>query len=659
MKISVDWLKQFVEIPEKHDALGDRLTSVGLAVESAETIGNDTVFELDVTTNRPDCLNHLGVAREASAIYGTALRKPEFSVKESVAHTEDAISVSISAPELCGRYCARYLSGVKIGPAPDWLKARLEEVGVRSINNVADVTNYVMLELGQPLHAFDADTLGGQQIIVRRAEINEKLTTLDGVERELNPSILVIADATRPIALAGIMGGSDTEISGKTVNVLLESAYFNPLAIRKAARSLNMNTEASYRFERGADVEMSRYACDRAAALIQELAGGNVSSGVIDVYPGKRPQPAVRLRRQRIASFLGAPVEDSVVERIFNRLEFAAEPAADGWTLLPPTFRVDISTEQDLLEEIARHYGFDKFQPTLPVWRGYGSPLPGESEERLLRSVLMGAGYTEVYTYSFSDEGNEQGFIHGVDPVRIMNPMSEDAAILRRTLAPGIIRSIQWNLNRGIRDVQFYELSKVYARDSERRALILASTGGVRDFYDLKGDIETLLETFNCQFEISATNLPQHYHPGRAARFGNDIVFGELHPQLADSLKIRQRVYIAEAPGDLFLNGPLRRQIKPIPRFPSVRRDFSLLLDKGTQYGEVQKTIASAGIAEVVSVEPFDRLEAGPFPETKYSLAISVIYQSPDRTLTDAEVEKFDSKILELLLQRLNAQLRK
>src|SRR5262245_31940500 len=270
MKISYNWLKEFVDVPVDARTLGQRITQVGLALESCEERDGDSVLDLDVTTNRPDCLSHLGVAREAGVIYGVSPRKPHFSLKEGLRHASDVFSISIDDPGLCGRYCGRYIAGVKIGPSPDWLKKRLEALGVRSINNVADITNYVMMELGHPMHAFDADKLSGQQIIVRRAAIDEKITTLDGVERSLNPSTLVIADTAKPVALAGVMGGGETEITASTTNVFLESAWFNPLSIRKTARTLAMTTEASYRFERGTDIEMATFACDRAAVMIQE-----------------------------------------------------------------------------------------------------------------------------------------------------------------------------------------------------------------------------------------------------------------------------------------------------------------------------------------------------------------------------------------------------
>ncbi len=669
MKISLAWLKEFVEVPVEPARFGQDVTNVGLAVETAETVGNDTIFELDVTTNRPDCLNHAGVAREVSAIYGKPLRAPEFELKESGRPAGDIFSISITDVDLCARYCGRYIEGVKIGPSPDWLKQRLEALGVRSINNVADVTNYVMLELGQPLHAFDADTLEGGQIVVRRANIDEKLTTLDGIERALNPSMLVIADAVRPVALAGIMGGQDTEISGKTKNVFLESATFTPLSIRKTARTLGLATEASYRFERGSDIEMARFACDRAAAMIQQLATGTIFKGVIDTYPAARKPIVVELRRPRIAAFLGSPVDDQIVERIFAKLGFRVNQVAGGWSVEVPAFRVDVSREEDLLEEIARHHGFDKFAPTLPAWSGFGSGLPRYSMEKSLRALLTGSGYSEICGLSLSDEKIEHRFRPDVIPERLTNPLTEDASVLRMSLLPSVLKAIQWNLNHGIRDLQFFELGKIYRKGSERRALILAATGFLREktihesarefnFYDLKGDVEAILRSFGVDMTMERTGMPSSYHPGRSARHGDLVMMGELHPECTEPFKVRQRVYIAEFDIDAVLEHRERRQVQPIPRFPSIRRDFSLLLDRSTRFSDVKAAIESARIPELVEVGPFDRLETGSFPESRYSLAISVVYQSSERTLTDSEVEQFDQQILKLLGQRLGAQLR-
>ncbi len=669
MKVSYRWLKELVEIAETPHQLGNRLTNVGLAVDALDITGNDAVFELDVATNRPDCLSHLGVAREVGAIYGTDLRPPKFQLRESEKHAADAFSISISDADLCARYCGRYIAGVKIGPSPEWLKACLESLGVRSINNVADVTNYIMLELGQPLHAFDADTLSGQQIIVRRADFDEKLTTLDGVERQLNPSTLVIADAKRAVAVAGVMGGGETEISATTRNVLLESANFAPLSIRKTSRELGLATEASYRFERGADIEMARFACDRAAALIQKLAGGAILRDVIDVYPRPRIPVTAKLRRNKIAAFLGARVEDAIVNGIFERLGFKSKPSHDGWSVEVPSHRIDISREEDLLDEIARHHGFDKFPATLPEWSGYGSSLPYEPEERLLRNRLASAGYSEITPMAFSNESTERKFRPQIEPVRLTNPMAEDEAVLRTSLVPSLLRVIQWNAYHGIRGVQLYELGKVYRDGGENRSLIIAGTGALRtksvheaerefDFYDLKGDVEDLLHSFNATSQPGGDSLPAYYHPGRAVRLGDLVAFGELHPDYVRDYKLKDRVYMAEFDVQLLFESRTRRSIEAMPRFPSIRRDFSLLLNKAVKYADVEHAVHAAAIPQLTGIEPFDRLESGPFPLSKYALAISLTYQSPDRTLTDDEVEVFDRRILDSLRQRVGAELR-
>ena len=669
MKVSYNWLKEFVDIEESPQELARRFTNLGLAVDALESQRGDAFFELDVPTNRPDCLSHLGVAREIAAAYGVELKPPHFELNEGVKDTSDVFSISITDPDLCPRYCGRYIAGVRIGPSPDRLKARLEALGVRSINNVADATNYAMLELGQPLHAFDADTLDGQKIIVRRAHLDEEITTLDGVMRDLNPSMLVIADAHRAVAVAGVMGGAETEISPSTKNVLLESANFEPFSIRKTSRALGFSSEASYRFERGADVVMARYACDRAASLIQELAGGVIYREVIDVYPRRREPVTVKLRHFRIRAFLGASVDDAIVERILHRLGFRAKNTDEGWTVEVPSHRLDVSREEDLLEEIARHYGFDKFPATLPAWSGYGSGLPFEAVERLLRNCVAAAGYSEIIPLVFSDEPTERRFRPKAAPVRLLNPMAEQEAILRTSQVPGMLRTIEWNLNRGIRHMQLYELGKTYQEHGEHRSLILAATGALRtksvheperefNFFDLKGDIEAVLDLFDFELNSTGDSIPPYYHPGRAIRDGDLVVLGELHPDYTNEYKFRQRVYLAEIDLDLLWESKESRAIQSIPKFPSIRRDFSLLLSKSTRYADVEQAVRSANIAELVRIEPFDRLEFGPFVESKYALAISLTYQSPERTLTDDEVDAFDRAILNSLKQRLDAELR-
>lgn len=669
MKISIQWLKELVEIPADLEALRQKLTLAGLAVDAVEASGDDTVLELDVTTNRPDCLSHVGVAREVAAIYDRKVRKPEVRIGEVAGSTSDFFAIAISDPDLCGRYSGRLIRGVTVGPSPGWLKKRLDALGIRSIDNVTDVTNFVMMELGQPLHAFDAATLKGGKIAVRRADAGERLSTIDGIERPLDPTMLIIADAERPVAIAGIMGGKDTEISTATRDVFLESAYFLPGSIRKTARRIALSTEASYRFERGADIESVLYASDRAAALIQEVAGGELLRPV-DAFPGQRPRTRASLRRERIAALLGAPVEDAAVESIFRRLELAAARTPEGWDVEVPGFRVDISTEVDLLEEIARQHGFDKFPSTLPPSRSFGAPLPRESRVRTLREAVSACGYSEICTYAFSDEETERRFRPETEPVRLQNPMSEDMSILRMSLVPSMLRTLQWNLNRGSRDLQFYELGKEYRQEGESPALILAGCGSANpsgihsrdeafEFFHLKGDVERIVESFRNSSRVTAGKIPKYYHPGRSARIGNIAIFGELHPEYADLFKFRQRVCLAEIAVDMLLEEGDKRSVRPAPRYPAVKRDFSLLLERATPYAAVEKALEEAALPELVRVEPFDRLESGPFPESRYSLSISVIYQSTERTLTDVEVEGFDRKILEILEARIGATLRK
>ena len=672
MRISLNWLREYVDTPEDASRLGEKLSLSGLAVDEIEERGDDLILELDITTNRGDCLSHLGVAREVATLYGTRARLPKIELSETGQRADAVFLISIADEDLCKRYCGRYIEGVTIGKSPDWLVQRLEAVGIRSINNVADITNYVLMELGQPLHAFDADTLGNNQIIVRRAEPGEKLTTLDGEKRELNPSMLVIADARRAVALAGVIGGEETEISASTKNVLLESAWFDPLSIRKTARAVNTSTEASYRFERGADIEMAATACNRAAQLIAELAGGKVYEGVIDVYPSeKTAKPRVHLRRKRIREYLGMEIPDDEVTRIFTGLGFdvGAGTDSEGWTVGVPSYRHDVSREEDLLEEIARIHGYDRFPSTLPAWTGRGERLPWHVEETRTRDLLAGMGYSEICSLAFSDRDIEERFAPGVEPVALQNPLSNEAPILRTSLVPSALRSIQWNLNRGSQNVLLYEIGKVYPAAGEYRRLIIAQTGTVRsgfihhapleaDFFNLKGNVTALLGGFAVEGEGSTSDLPTHYHPGRSIRMGSVATLGELSQEAADLFKIRQKVYVAEiAIEELYRAGLRNVAAAAIPKYPAIRHDLSLLLDREIRYSEVLAAIRAAEITELVSIEPFDRLDTGPFPESCYSLAVGLVYQSSERTLTDAEVSEFDRMILNKL-QGIGVKLR-
>ncbi len=671
MLISCDWLSDLMDVEGSPRDVGERLTMAGLTLDAVVGAGDDTILELDVTANRGDCLSHLGVARELAVIQETGVRLPEFTLEEGGRPVEEAFFISIADADLCRRYCGRLIADIKVGPSPGWLVARLEALGIRPINNVADVTNYVLMELGHPLHAFDAETLRGSEIIVRRADVDETLETLDGEKRDLDPSMLVIADAERPVALAGIMGGAETEISATTRTVLLESAWFDPNATRRTARGVNLNTDASYRFERGTDVEMARFACDRAAGLIQELAGGTISKGVIDVYPGRQPAKQASLRRRRIRQYLGMEVPDEAVHGIFERLGFKPKALNDdeGWTVTVPEFRHDISSEEDLMEEIARHFGYDRFPSTLPAWSGQGQRLPWHAAEAAVRGQLSGLGYSEACTIAFSDRETEATFEPDADPVVIRNPLSDKAPILRTSLIPSMLRSVQWNLNRGSRDLGFYEIAKTYPKEGEHRRLILAATGlgesanvhrasADFDFYRLKGDVGALLCMFDVPAEGRVEDIPPYMHPGRSMRVGSVALLGELHADILKRFKLRQKVYIAViAVEELYRAGLRDVAAREIPKYPAVRRDLALLVDRKLRYSEVVEAIQAAEIAELIDVYPFDRLEEGPFPASCYSLAIGLTYRAGDRTLKDEEVRGFDRKIL-AELKRLGVGLR-
>ena len=670
MRTSLNWLREFVDISDGVTVLGDKLTMVGLAVDAIEEAGDgDTLLELDITANRGDCLSHLGVAREIAAIYDLEVRLPEFKVDESGPGTEDAVTIDIADPDLCHRYCGRYVEDVMVGPSPEWLSKRLEAIGIRPINNVADVTNYVLMELGQPLHAFDADRLAGRRITVRRAHPGESLRTLDAEERKLDSSALVIADAERAVALAGIMGGADSEISASTRNVLIESAWFDPLSVRRTARSLNLSTEASYRFERGTDIDMTRIACDRAAQLIRELAGGKIGSGVIDVYPESQPRAQVGLRRSRIRAHLGMDVPEAIVVQILDRLGFEITDTEDGWNTLAPSHRHDIAREEDLLEEVARHYGYEKFPATLPSTSASGRRLPWNEAESTLRDLLSGLGYSEACSLVFSDPEIEKTFAPGVNPFVVRNPLSEAEPALRTSLVPSMLKSLRWNVNRGVRDLQFFEIGKVYPSTGERRRLIMAATGARRvatphqdplesDFYSLKGDVEALLDRFGLEAAPRADEVPDYYHPGRSVRLGSVAVVGELGPGIQESFKFRQRVHLAEIDVEAVYRAGVRTVFaNPIPKYPAIRRDLSLILDRRIRYDALVEAIEAAGVRELIRIDPFDRLDEGPFPRSSYSLAVGLVYQASDRTLTDDEVQGFERRVL-TELERIGVRLR-
>ncbi len=688
MKISYLWLKELVDVSVSADQLADDLTNVGVVVETVTPFGSDLVFELDLTTNRPDCLSHTGVAREVAALYQKRMRPVEDHLEESSQATASQIAVEIEPVGLCTRYSARVVVGVKVAPSPEWLAQRLESVGVRPVNNIVDVTNYVLMEMGHPLHGFDLSKVAGRKIIVREARHQEKLVMIDGDERQLSPGMLVIADRHKPLALAGIMGGMDSEINLSTKDILLESAWFDPISIRKTSKALGMHTEASHRFERGADVAATVPALDRTAYLLQQLGGGEILRGVVDCYPAPMKRGAIFLRKSRISQVLGIEIADAHVERILAALGFSVlEKRPDGWNVDSPTSRLDVEREIDLIEEITRHYGYGKIPATLPVWKGSSVRQPEYSREKVLKERLLHVGYSETVTYSFVDEAETRRF-SSLQPVRLLNPLSSEMEVMRTSLMPGLLRSLLWNYNRGIKSLRIYEIGKAYqARDcygpQETHWLGMISTGYAQErnvhgdyrllnFFDLKGDIEILLESFKIPLDevrfvrqtgSSVPGTPCYYHPGGAAEmlhhettFG---IFGQLHPGVCDEYKIRQEVFVAEIPLDLWHKvGDRKTLFIEVSRFPSIQRDLSIVVDQEIPYSEIEAVIHQTNISEARRVLPFDLYAGEKVPAGKKGMSINIVYQASDRTLVEGEVNEFHARILSLLKEKLGAQLR-
>jgi phenylalanyl-tRNA synthetase beta chain len=682
MKISYNWLGELVELTLNPEELAERLTMVGLAVESVERLGDDHILDFDLTSNRPDALSHFGVAREAAIVCGTSLTKKEVTLDESDEAAESITSAEILAPDLCPRFTARVVRGVKVGPSPKWLVDRLESIGQRSVNNIADVTNYVMYEMNQPTHAFDLNLLHGKRIIVRRPRAGEQITTLDGFTRELSPENLVIADQDRAVAVAGVMGGEDTEINERTTDVLIESAYFNPQSIRHTARALGLDTEASYRFARGADYEAQLRASALVARLIVEVAGGRILKGAIDVYPSPITRDGVSLRESRVERLTGLKVPIEKAAEILRGLGFEVELNAGEKQLraTPPSFRVDVSREEDLVEEVVRHTGFDLVDVTLPAWSGLGEYLPSENRRRSIKGALTAQGFDEAYTFSFVNGERDRLFRTDERPAATLaNPIDVNQSEMRSTLLTGLIESLQHNFNQGRRDVMLFEMGRVFEapsegeRPTERESLAVVMSGNVAsddwrggrqiDFYDLKGAIETVLATLNISgFTIERARV-EYLHPGQSAALGRDGIevarFGRLHPRVASLYKFRQPVYVGEIEFEKLL-GLAADQVRysALPRLPSASRDVSALVPDTAMWGDIERAIAELGIKEIVSVRVFDMYTGKGMPEGFHSLAFRVTYRGEGRTLTDEAVASMHEQVRQLLESRFGAQLR-
>lgn len=647
----------------------------------------DHVLEVAVTPNRGDCLSHFGIAREIGALTGTAARLKAARPREGKPPIRTVTSVSVEAPDLCPQYSARVIQGVTVRPSPFWLRRRLLLSGLRPINSVVDATNYVLLEVGQPLHAFDLARLEGKKIVVRRARAAERMVTLDGVERTLDPGMLVIADAVRPVAIAGVMGGAATEVTGETREILLESALFQPEGVRRTARVLGLKTESSYRFERGVDPVGVVRALDRVAWLIGELAGGRTARGLITRQIKQPRRAPVVFRIKRVEEVLGTPISRAEIGKVLTRIQCSVRQR-DTKTLAvsPPSHRLDLSREIDLVEEVARLNGIERIPTTLPA--GQVQPT-GETPfcgiEWQIRRLLAAWGFQETVNFSFTREDlfdklrlPPEDFRREV--VRIRNPLGGEA-ILRSFLLPSLLDNLSLNESRGNRDVRLFEIARIFrpqpgtAEPTEGRvAGVLAAgdrfslwwgtTGGRVDFYDLKGVLEALERVVGVSAVLRAGVKIPYLHPGRQAEVvvGRHHVvgwIGELHPEVARSFDLKSGAVAMEI--DLDLLDQHRRPIAkytPLPRYPAVFRDMAVVVQDGVTAAEVEATIRRSGGALVEAVDLFDVYRGEPIPEGKRSLAFSIQYRAADRTLTDEEVATVQGKIVQTVEKDLGGVLR-
>ncbi len=663
---------------------------------------DDTLLEIDLTPNRADCFSHLGVAREVAAITGAPLRAPKADVSESGEPAASLTSVDIEHPARCPRYVARLVRGVTIGPSPAWLASRLEKMGLRPINNVVDVTNYVLFELGQPLHAFDFARLEGGRIVVRCAREGERLLTLDGVERTLSADDLAICDASSPIALAGVMGGQATEVTGRTKDILLESAFFEPSGIRRTSRRHGLRTEASHRFERGADPEMVARAADRAAALIAQVAGGAVAPGAIDVYPAPAPRPGIRLDPSRSNAILGIDLSAETMVDLLRRVGIEATLAAGAITATPPSWRPDLALDVDLVEEIARLHGYDRIPVTLPAARIQAPEVPPERRmEAIAREALTALGYHEAITYRFISPGwGDRLRLAPEDPrrriVRLRNPPREEQSAMRTSLVPGLLETGLQNFRRGQVDLRLFEVGKVFFRRShaegspaagdpgaglpeERLAVAMLLSGAGEpgfwgkgrpaDFHDARGVAEALLERAGMEgARFAAEGTSPFLHPGASARVlwekGVLGEVGKLHPEVATALELPENVYVLELDASEILRASTGRDrvFRALPRFPGASRDMAVVVDERLEAArlvEAVRAIPDKGLqAALREIGIFDVYRGEGIEEGKKSVGLRLSYQAEDRTLTDAEVSAFQETILLRLSGTFGAGLR-
>ncbi len=709
MRVPFEWLKEFIDIKESPHDVAHRLTMIGLEVEAVEQAGSDdVVFEVNVTPNRPDCLSIIGIARELSASYKTPVVFPEHDVLAETGELD--FNVDIVDTELCHRYAGRVVRNLKIGHSPEWLRKRLEKCSIRSINNIVDVTNYVLLELGHPLHAFDLKTIKGCRIIVgtpnrvKGQGTRIKFRTLDNIEREIPEESLLIWDAERPIAIAGVMGGMETEVSDSTVDIFIESAYFDPVSVRRTSKALGLKTESSYRFERGTDIKMLKKALDRAAYLMKEVAGGTIC-GKIDIYPKRYKPDEINVRYNKVNETLGLKLTKEEIADCLDGLGFEMKKLVNSLKIKPPAYRRDIKREIDVIEEVARIYGYDRIPAQLPkATIGIDSQWSGVKSQELkiknnIKESFLKSGFTEVINYSFMGlQDIDLLGINGDDErrnlVQIKNPLKTEDSFMRTTLIPSFIKNLVQNLSHGNRELRLFEIARVFISsqlpvassqlpiEREHLAAIYYKEKGkalyrddTPDFYIVKGVIEAILNNLRIYDYSFVRSSEPFLHPGQSADIfiGSQLpvassqsvktgYVGALSPAIVDSLDIKTHkpsVIVMEIDIDSII--PYAMQVvkyRPLPRYPYIERDTAIVVDSLLEAGMLMKWLKSYPSDLIEDIYIFDVYQGNNIPEGKKSIAFNVRYRASDRTLKDDEIDALHKSLVDYILDKTKGQLR-
>jgi phenylalanyl-tRNA synthetase beta chain len=682
--LSYEWLKEFVDIKASPDEMSDKLTMVGLEVEGSVNIGNDTVFEVNVTPNRPDCLSIYGIAREVAAVFRLPLKIPDVEISTDIGRSD--VRVEILDPDLCHRYAGRSVKGVKVGETPDWIKDRLEKCGIRALNNnVVDVTNYVLLEIGHPLHAFDEDKLKDSTIRIAKSGKSKSVVTLDGVERQLDENTLLIWDAINPVAIAGIMGGEDSGVTFSTKNVFLESAYFTPLSIRKSSKLLNLKTESSYRFERGTDIVFLESALNRAAKLICLTGGGEISD-IVDEYPVKYVPEKIEVSYDKVNSFLGTEISKQEMMDVLETIGIETEDMGKSIHVKPPAFRRDIAGFVDVVEEVARCYNYANIPVKVPkTVMPEGILNTRERSMRRIKEAFKKAGFSEVINYSFMNSSDLD--LLGIPPndkrrgyISLRNPLRQEDSLMRTTLIPSLLNNFLYNYSRAVKNINFFELSRVFIDSGEQLPYEYLMLGGIyyRDpspyiwkddipaFFIVKGAVESFFSEMRCEECLMRPTEEIFLHPGKSADIYCDnqkIGFmGELGPHVIEKLNLKRQkpeIIVFELYIDLlFALLPEKIAFTQIPKYPAIERDLAIIVDNGLTASQILDALKNFRPDLIEHVELFDFYKGKNVSPDKKSLAFSIIYRSTDRTLTDSEIEPVHRELVEYISEKTGGEVR-